>query len=207
MGPPEDLISAMQRWVEFTTFVETGTFQGNTAEWASARFEQVTTIELSTAYHAAAQERFRARANVHVLHGESPNVLREVVPTLTGTGLFWLDAHWSGLDTAGRESECPLLAEVAVINAARVVHIVLVDDARLFCAPPPLPHRSDDWPDLETTVAALVDGGRRHVVLFRDVFVAVPVSLKERLTEWIQSNGYTENSGGRIASLWKRMRS
>src|SRR5882724_7917824 len=139
MGPPDTLIAALQARLGFGDFVETGTYRGNTAAWAAGQFTRVTTIELSPAFHAAAQERFRGQPGVRLLRGESSAVLREIVPTLTGPALFWLDAHWSGLDTVGREAECPLLAEIAVINAASPVHTVLVDDARLFSAPPPRP--------------------------------------------------------------------
>lgn len=185
MGPPTDVILALRPRMQIEEFVETGTYRGETTAWAAEHFARVTTIELSPKFHAAAVERFRAKPAVRVLNGSSAAVLREIARSLAGPTLFWLDAHWSGLDTAGREAECPLLEEIAAINAASGEHAVLVDDARLFCAPPPRPHRAADWPDLAATVAALADGGRRYVALCQDVFIAVPNTQREFLSGWL----------------------
>lgn len=185
MGPPTDVILALQSRMRLEEFVETGTYRGETTAWAAEHFGRITTIELSPKFHAAAVERFRATPAVRVLNGTSAAVLREVVPALGGPAVFWLDAHWSGLDTAGRETECPLLEEIAIINAAPREHALLVDDARLFCAPPPRPHRAAEWPDLVSTVAALADGGRRYVALFQDVFIAVPNAQRDFLAGWL----------------------
>ena len=206
MGPPEALILALQKRLGLADFVETGTYRGDTAAWAAGHFSRVTTIELSPAFHAAAQARFHGRSEVRALQGDSSTVLQAVVPALAGPALFWLDAHWSGLDTAGREAECPLLAEIGLINASPLAHVVMVDDARLFCAPPPRPHRAEQWPDLAATLAVLHDGGRRHVVLTEDVFVAVPAGIRDFLNEWLQDNAETARTEGRFARWWKKMR-
>lgn len=186
MGPPVELIAALRAQRDIREFVETGTFEGHTTAWAAGEFERVTTIELSPEYHARAQARFRDQPQVRVLQGNSAERLREVVPALGRPAIFWLDAHWSGIDTAGREAECPLLAEIAIIQAASDKHIILVDDARYFCAPPPRPHRASEWPDLAATIASLSSQGRWHVALFEDVFIAVPSELREVLAEWLQ---------------------
>ena len=206
MGPPEDLILALQARLRLGDFVETGTYRGDTAAWAAEHFARVTTIELSPAYCAAAQTRFRDRPGVRVLGGDSSAVLAATIPALPGAAFFWLDAHWSGLDTAGRETECPLLAELALLNAAPVTHVVLVDDARLFCAPPMRPHRAELWPDLATTVALLRAEGRRHVVLFEDVLIAVPADEREFLSGWLQDRGTAAGQEGRLARWWRKLR-
>ena len=207
MGPPEALILALQEQLELADFVETGTYRGDTAAWASGHFARVTTIEMSPAYHAATQTRFRAQTGVRTVCGASGTVLGEVVAALSQPALFWLDAHWSGLDTAGQDAECPVLEEIAHINASPLAHAVLVDDARLFCAPPPRPHHAAQWPDLVTVVAALHDGGRRHVVLVEDVFVAVPSASREFLTAWLQDQSVASESSspGRRARWWRKI--
>jgi hypothetical protein len=186
MGPPATLTLALQRRLATDDFIETGTYRGDTAAWAARHFSRVTTIELSPTYHAAAQARFGPQPNVRALAGDSVVVLRTVVPNLTSPAIFWLDAHWSGLDTAGHETECPVLAEIALINTSSLGHVILVDDARLFCAPPPRPHRAEQWPGLAAIVAALSQEGRRHVVLLEDAFVAVPAGEREWLAGVLQ---------------------
>jgi len=206
MGPPAALTLALQRQMGIQDFIETGTFEGHTTAWAAAHFIRVTTIELSPAYHAAAQARFFAQPNVRTMAGDSMAALHAVVPKLQAPAIFWLDAHWSGLDTAGREVECPVLAEIALINASPLAHVVLIDDARLFCAPPPRPHRAEQWPGLATIVAALGQEGRRHVVLFEDVFVAVPTGEREWLAGVLQDMAAdtTPRRTG-FGKLWRRL--
>ncbi len=206
MGPPETLVLALQRRLGLDDFIETGTYRGETAAWAAEHFARVTTVELFPELHTAAQVRFRAKPGVRALGGDSPAVLREIVPALAGAALFWLDAHWSGLGTAGREAECPLLEEITLINAVSRTHTVLVDDARLFCAPPPRPHRAGHWPDLAATVSALGDRGRRHVVLFQDVFVAVPAGERDFLNAWLQDEAAAARPAGRLAQWWRKVR-
>lgn len=186
-GPPSDLVLVLKAQLEVDEFVETGTFQGNTAAWAVEHFSRVMSIELSPAYHAAAQARFRGQSKVRLACGNSGVILQQYVPTLNRPALFWLDAHWSGGDTAGEKAECPLLDELAAINDSAAEHVVLVDDARLFCLPPPKPHRADHWPSLVEVVNLLAAGGRRHVVIFEDVFVALPMRERVFLAAWLQN--------------------
>src|SRR5215212_6347121 len=96
MGPPAELVLALQRELNAGDFIETGTYHGDTAAWAAQHFARVATIELSPQYHAAAAQRFRGQQQVRVLNGSSATVLQEIVPGLTSPAIFWLDAHWSG---------------------------------------------------------------------------------------------------------------
>lgn len=206
MGPPVDLTLALQRHLRLEDFVETGTYRGETAAWAAEHFARVATIELSTEYHAAATARFRAQPQVRVLLGDSGAMLRKVAAELVGPAVFWLDAHWSGLDTAGRETECPLLAELAILNAAPTTHTLLVDDARLFAAPPPRPLRAELWPDLGAVIDALRGCGRRHVVMFEDVLIAVPATERAFLSDWVQDTLAVQRAEGRALRWWKKFR-
>jgi hypothetical protein len=206
MGPPESLVLALQEQLDIREFVETGTFHGHTTAWAAGHFERVITIELSPDYHAAAVARFKADPRIRPLCGSSTAVLRAMVPALTAPAIFWLDAHWSGLDTAGREAECPLLAEIELLNGTAVDHVVLVDDARLFCAPPARPHRADQWPDLAAAVGALSADGRRYVVLVDDVLVGVPAAVRPFLVQWLQDAPPAEQVPGLLQRAWRKLR-
>ena len=206
MGPPTGLILALKRQLGIDDFVETGTYRGDTAAWAAEHFARVATVELSPEYHAAATVRFRAQPQVRVLLGDSGAMLRQVAAELPGPAVLWLDAHWSGLDTAGRETECPLLSELAILNAAPVTHTLLVDDARLFAAPPPRPHRAEKWPDLGAVLDGLRAGGRRHVVMFEDVLIAVPVAERGFLAGWVQDELAIQRTEGGLVRWRKKIR-
>ncbi len=188
MGPPESLVLSLREKTGAGDFIETGTYHGNTAAWAIGHFSRVTTIELSPEFHAAAQRRFQAQPRLRVLFGHSVGLLPDVLAGLTQPAIFWLDAHWSGGETAGRDAECPVLGEIGIINASRHTHAIMVDDARLFCVPPPRPHRPEHWPELAVVVNALHAGGRRYVVLHEDVLVAVAAEEKGFLADWLQAH-------------------
>ncbi len=173
-GAPTELIEALARAAELPVFVETGTFNGDTAAWASGLFESVITIELSEELHRAARERLALHPNVEVRLGDSRGALREIVSTLDRPALFWLDAHWSGGPTAGEHDRCPLLEEIEIVLEARHDRYVLIDDARLFTAPPPQPHRPEDWPNARAVLNALGDERLSDAVIVADVIAAVP---------------------------------
>jgi len=209
MGPPEDLVLELQRRLDARFFIETGTFAGGTAAWAARHFAEVVTIEASPELHARACSRFSAVPGVRALLGDSRVRLAEVLAQLSGPAVLWLDAHWSGGDTAGAADECPLLGELAAINAVTADHAVLVDDARCFLAPPPRPHRPEQWPEMTEVVGLLAAGGQRFVTMLDDVLIAVPIAFRPQIRVFLQDHTTeawrVETRGGRIRR-WLRAR-
>src|SRR5690606_22307867 len=90
--------------------------------------------------------------------------------------LYFLDAHWCvAEDTAGELSQCPLLDETRAIGQLNAQSVLLIDDARLFLAPPPEPHVLADWPDLSKLLAALKRlAPSHHLMVLNDTFVLYP---------------------------------
>lgn len=104
------LVTALQASVAFEAFVETGTFRGDTLDALQTSFPILYSIESSSLLYEQAEFRFRGSAHIHVLLGNSPNLLAEI--TTQGVGrtptLYWLDAHWCEAEgTAGALSQCP----------------------------------------------------------------------------------------------------
>lgn len=129
-------------------FIETGTCHGDTPAALTGEFDRLFTIELSSAFFAAAQRRFEG-TNVTCLHGDSAQILPAVLAELDGPALIWLDGHWSGGNTARGSIDTPVVAELEAIFAAAHRHIVVVDDARLFGG---MTHHTEefaDYPDVE----------------------------------------------------------
>jgi hypothetical protein len=132
---------------------------------------------LSDHYYENARKELAELANVVVEHGTSPEVLRTLEPTPT---LYWLDAHWSGLDTAGVESPCPVLDEITAIPPDPS-DCLLIDDARLFATT----NEPDRWP----TLVAVIDALRAarpgsHVTVIHDLILCVPASAKDLVDEF-----------------------
>ncbi|MGA3087506.1 MAG: hypothetical protein ABSD75_02765 [Terriglobales bacterium] len=186
-GVPRELVLWLRDTFRVNVFVETGTNRAETAVWASANFESVFTIEAYEPLYQRAIEALGERKNIQFLHGDSRTHIRSLLSVLAEPAIFWLDAHWCGEHTFGKSDECPVIGELELLNTSKVAHIVLIDDARLFLAPPPPPHESSHWPDI-TTICKLLSmhDTNRYVVVHDDVIIGVPDVAKSRLIEFIR---------------------
>jgi len=179
MGPPERLVLSLRDALGAATFIETGTFRGATAEWASRHFSKVHSIERAESLYREATERLGTVGNLSLHLGDTRDIMPVLISSLEAPAVLWLDAHWSGGETAGEGDECPLLDELAIADASKQTLAVLVDDARYFLAAPPAPHRLGDWPDLAEVVDKLSRGRERYVCVTEDVIVGVPMEHRD----------------------------
>ena len=189
-GVPRQLVQHLQRTLEIGTFVETGTYHGQTARWASDIFPQVITIEGSSESHVIARQSHAGRGNIDFRLGDSRVELQAVCDELRDPALFWLDAHWMP-GAWGAEGECPVLEEIGIIRGADEAHLILIDDARLFLAPPPPPHNAAHWPDIHAVFHAL-NKGTRYTVVRDDVIISVPDSARSTLHEYCRDAALTD---------------
>lgn len=186
-GVPKELALFLRDTANVTVFVETGTYLGDTAAWASRQFKRVITIEASETLANDARARWSHLTNIEFLTGESLDQLRLVVPLLDSPTLFWLDAHWSVGNTYGGEKECPLLEEIGALRTVNNLNILLIDDARLFLAPPPPPHQIAAWPAIVDVLDAIREViPDAYIAVTEDVIIAVPGSLKQDLASYAQ---------------------
>lgn len=114
-------------------FVETGTYMGAMLDSMRSAMDQMWSVELSSHLYERAVMLFRHDPHIHILHGNSANVLPQIIDCVTGPCLFWLDAHYSGGITAGdNEGETPLMQELSCIlsHLSSSDHVILIDDAR-----------------------------------------------------------------------------
>jgi len=115
------------------TLIETGTFLGQMVEAMRPRYKQIYSIELSADLATAAQRRFRAYPQIHIVQGDSGERMPEILSQITSPCLFWLDGHYSGGFTAKGALDTPVTKEVETILAhSNKDHVILIDDARCF---------------------------------------------------------------------------
>src|SRR5260221_293840 len=148
MGVPEDTVLFIKESFAVRHFDETGTFNGHSSSWASNHFAQVDTVEYSRALYDETKGKLGHIGNINFIFGDSRAALKEIVAEATLPILFWLDAHWCSGGSYGEKDQCPLLEELRIINSSPVEHYILIDDARLFEAPPPLPNLTEFYPCL-----------------------------------------------------------
>lgn len=129
----QQCVLAHQRQFNLPVLIETGTYRGAMVRATRRAFREIYSIELSPKYYQRALHLFAPFPHIHLLQGDSAIVLGEVLLRINQSCLFWLDAHYSGEDTACGVHETPILAELDGILAHPIKqHVILIDDARLF---------------------------------------------------------------------------
>jgi len=153
------------------TWVETGTYMGDTTSVLSKVARMVYSIEPEPTLFSKAEQKFRNTSNVKIIPGLSEEVFPKLLPTLSGDVCFWLDGHFSGGVTFKGPQETPILDELNAIgqNMAKMGKVlVLVDDIRLFGSANP---EFLAYPSIDS----LVDWARKHNLhwhIEHDIFIA-----------------------------------
>jgi hypothetical protein len=201
------LAAELQRSLGLSRAVETGTYLGDGARRLAEIFAKVVTIELSDELYEKARSSLGDQPAIEPLHGDSRELLAGLVDPAVAT-LFFLDGHWSGGFTAGEESECPVLDELAVLRGGNAHDCLFIDDARLFTAAPPPPHDPSHWPTLsEVFDAVRAVWPEHHVTMLADQVIAVPAAARPLVDRFGQGLVRTEaQPGGPVARLLARLR-
>lgn len=126
------VISEYAKKYNCSIFVETGTYKGDMIEAQKHTFKSLYSVELSKSLYERAIQRFTNESHINILHGDSAEVLHQLLPSLDESALFWLDGHYCGTGTALSKIECPIYEELNAIFNNNKGHIVLIDDARCF---------------------------------------------------------------------------
>lgn len=183
MGIPEEIALFIKKKTNINHFVETGTFRGGTAVWASQNFAIVDTIEFSEKIYRETCQAFRDVKNINFILGDSRLILKQIINKAINPILFWLDAHWCSLGSYGEKDQCPLLAELEIINASAINHFILIDDARLFMAPPPLPNLISHYPDINKIISR---SPNKFLTIYEDVIFLLPHTFEEEFSVFLQ---------------------
>ncbi|TWU55480.1 hypothetical protein [Rubripirellula reticaptiva] len=183
-GVPQNIVTYLKDRMGLKVFVEGGTYKGGTSIRMSNVFDQVITIENSKSIYDSTSITLADYSNIDARLGDTRQHLPEIVAKHDNL-LFWLDAHWSGGATYGEEDECPILDELKIIFNSRRNSAILIDDARLFLSPPPLPHQRTKWPNLQDLVGAIPPNWDCSCV--NDVFVILPASESQPYRDFQQN--------------------
>lgn len=116
------------------SFIETGTYAGDTTAVASKVFDEVYSIEIYEPLYKRAKDRFRDSLNVKLYLGDTCNILKQVINDSSSRRLYWLDAHSSGGGTGGEPGFSPILDELNQIYQFQDDDcVILIDDLRGMC--------------------------------------------------------------------------
>ena len=117
-----------------STWIETGTYFGETTELLSTFAKKVYTIEPEPKLYDKAVEKFMSNPTVSVINDISENALPKLLPNIEGNVCFWLDGHYSAGVTFAGPNDTPLIHELNEISRhlSRLLKVVIaIDDIRL----------------------------------------------------------------------------
>jgi len=183
-GVPEEEIEFLKHIMKLDVFVEGGTYKGGTAKSMGKKFRKIFTIEKSDIMFEIAKENLKDTNNITLLKGDTREHLDSIIANNENI-LFWLDAHWSGGDTYGEEDECPLIEELDIIFKYQKNYVILIDDARLFLAPPPYPHNYNNWQSLTDIMKVIPESW--ELIEFEDVIYLFPKEINNEFKSFLQS--------------------
>ena len=130
----------LHRRYRCSSFVETGTFYGNTAGYAHRVFKTpVFTAELNNTHYVVSKTNLAWARGIHQYKASSPEFLDSVCdPAKIGENtMFYLDAHWNEF--------MPLPDELTIIAERCEKAVILIDD---FMVPWDDRFFYDEYPDI-----------------------------------------------------------
>ena len=170
------IIEECRKKFDIKIFVETGTFLGDTTDFFKEKFDSLYSIELSEELALRATKRFEENKNIQIIQGDSGIILSSLVPTLDKPALFWLDGHYSSeffhegeyFVTAKAEINTPVEKELDTILKSGFMHVILIDDARLFVG-------EHDYPALKTITEKVRASKKNYkVYVEKDIIYVIP---------------------------------
>jgi hypothetical protein len=132
----------------FKTFVETGTYLGETILKVEPLFDNLYTIEISKELFETVKDMYKG-AKINFILGDSSKSLKELCPSLITDTIFFLDGHWSCGDTGRGDKDCPLYEELeTIVSLFKRSCIIIIDDVRLFGKGPKYGNEVCNWEDI-----------------------------------------------------------
>ncbi len=114
-------------------FIETGTFLGDMVAAVTNDFERIYSMEFSEDLFNRAAKKFEGHHHVTILHGESSQIMPDLLRHIDVPCLFWLDGHYSSGDSEKGKREATILKELKqIFNHPIKNHVILIDDAHLI---------------------------------------------------------------------------
>jgi len=143
-----------------TSWIETGTYLGNTTKYLARFSPQIISIEPSFNYFNFSKKRLGRKSNIKIIHGTSEEKLLSAMNLIQGDINFWLDGHNSGGDTYMSSQTTPIIEELIMIskeleNSNRKI-CIFIDDFRLFNL---TNSEKKEYPDLRL----IVDWANEHL--------------------------------------------
>jgi hypothetical protein len=134
-------IKQIQEKRNINTFIETGTLHGDGVDYAlEVGYKNIISIEINEQLASAAKDKYKNEPRVTIYCGNSPDVLRDILPNIKEPVVFWLDAHFPGGDARLAEykdeldpdKNVPLEVELSLISNRGYDDVIICDDLWIY---------------------------------------------------------------------------
>ena len=129
----------LNRWGSCGTWVETGTYLGETTEYLSRSCDLIISVEPSQELASRAKLLFENSNNVKIVNGTSEEFIGKILDGLSKESNrdinFWLDGHFSAGMTYLGNKPCPIVDELLSVGERMKEFSkvsIFVDDVRAF---------------------------------------------------------------------------
>lgn len=110
--------------------VETGTYYGEMVSAMKNRFQAIYSVEFDPRLAQRAARKFARYPHIHILEGDSRQMVPALLRTLHEPALFWLDAGYYGWSGVQGDKQRLTTELEAILRDPGKKHVVLMDDAR-----------------------------------------------------------------------------
>lgn len=153
------------------SFIETGTYLGDTLEYIAHKGIKCISIELSESLYNTACVRFNRYHNVKLVNGDSGQELPKLINGINSPVLFWLDGHYSFGPIHQSDAHTPISLELQAILSHHIKkHIILIDDARCF-------NGTNDYPHLDVLLRMIREDGNYRADVSADIIRLIPITI------------------------------
>lgn len=168
----QEIVKDIAQKSKLKIFIETGTFLGDMVNAVKNSFEKIYSIEINEKLYQMSKKRFKKYNHIHIIKGDSGEILKFLLQKINEPVLFWLDAHYSGGITGKGEKETPIIKELQnILNHQVKNHIILIDDARLFVG-------KNDFPIIEELKGILNNQPYYRLTIKDDIIRIFPFKKK-----------------------------